>query len=125
MKKLILLIACLMAFANTAEARRCLRGAVWDVNEKGESRLVSCAKWERPVEARLAEQEAINRALGGEPAPEKEINHRSGSGNEDMSYLARETRRGEKVEDNKTPALGKLQNKLDDIGSSIFGLIGF
>ena len=31
----------------------------------------------------------------------------------------------EKVEDNKTPALGKLQNKLDDIGSSIFGLIGF
>lgn len=100
----------LFSIINVAYAksvRKCLVGAVIEIDENGHSRIVSCEKWARPVEAVLAEQDAIKNAYAEE-------NEALRSGN----YEIIET------EDDKTPALGKLQNKLDDLGSSIFGLIG-
>lgn len=62
-KKLILTTGCLIGLTTTVNAmtpRRCLEGAVWEVNNLGEEELVDCAKWERPVEARVAEKDALS-----------------------------------------------------------------
>lgn len=61
MKKLLFTLAILLlAGTSNAFARRCIEGAVFDVDEYGQAQLVDCAKWERNSEAVEAEQEAIN-----------------------------------------------------------------
>ena len=107
MKKIVLLVVCLFAFVSVAEARKCLVGAVVEIDENGHSRIVSCEKWERNVEAVVAEQDAINNAYAEE-------NEALKSGNYEIVES-----------EDSTPGLGKLQNKIDNIGKSIFGLIGF
>lgn len=62
-KKLILTTVCLIGLTSSVNAmtpRRCLEGAVWEVNSRGEEELVDCAKWERSVEGRVAEKDALS-----------------------------------------------------------------
>lgn len=102
-KKIILLASCLVVIANSANAltpKRCVEGAVWEINKWGEEELVDCVKWEsHNPEAMVVEQEAIDRAF------------------ESGEY---EVIQSEDI----TPPLGKLQNKLDKLSSKVFGLIG-
>ena len=102
-KKIILLASCLVGIANSANAltpKRCIDGAVWELNEWGEEELVSCAKWESSdPQTSIAEQEAIDRAFE--------------SGNYEVVQP-----------EDITPTLGKIQNKLDELSSNVFGLMG-
>lgn len=101
--KIILLASFLVGTANNAVAltpKRCVEGAVWEVNEWGEEELVDCAKWESSdPQVLIAEQAAIDEAF------------------ESGEY---EVIQSEDI----TPALGKFQNKLNELGSEVFGLIG-
>ena len=101
--KIILLASCLVGVANSVNAltpKRCVEGAVWELNKWGEEELVSCAKWESSdPQVLIAEQEAIAEAF------------------ESGEY---EVIQSEDI----TPALGKVQNKLNKLGSEVFGLIG-
>ena len=102
-KKIMLLTIFLTGIANNANAltpKRCIEGAVWELNSWGEEELVSCAKWESSdPQTSIAEQEAIDRAF------------------ESGEY---EVIQPEDI----TPTLGKIQNKLDKLSSEVFGLIG-
>lgn len=101
-KKIMLLANCLIITANSANAltpKRCVEGAVWEMNSWGEEELVDCAKWESyNPEAMVAEQEAIDRAF------------------ESGEY---EVIQSEDI----TPTLGKVQNKLDKLSSEVFKLL--
>lgn len=83
-----------------AFARKCLEGAVFDVDEKGQTQLVDCAKWERKPGAVLAEQEAINAYTN------EEIDF----SNADIQY----------TKPDETPALGKAQNKINDTWHKVY-----
>ena len=102
-KKIMLLVSCLIGIANNANAltpKRCIEGAIWEKNSWGEEELVDCARWESSdPQTSIAEQEAIDRAF------------------ESGDY---EVIQPEDI----TPTLGKIQNKLDELSSNVFGLIG-
>lgn len=59
MKKFLLTFIISILIIGDAFARRCLEGAVFDVDENGQAQLVDCAKWERNPEAVLAEQKLL------------------------------------------------------------------
>lgn len=98
LKKILLILAILVFTSENALARKCLDGAVFDVDDNGQAVLVDCAKWERNPEAVLTEQEAIN------------------------AYTS------EKTEDfvvqndkpDETPLLGKVQNKIDEVWHNFY-----
>lgn len=98
LNKILLILAILVFTSENASARKCLDGAVFDVDDNGQAVLVDCAKWEREPEAVLAEQEAIN------------------------AYTS------EKTEDfvvqndkpDETPLLGKVQNKIDEVWHNFY-----
>ncbi len=92
---LILILA-----AENATARRCFEGAVFDVDEKGQAQLVDCAKWERDPEVVLAEQEAIN------VYTDEEIDF----SNADIQY----------TQPDKTPILGKAQDKINNTWHNVY-----
>lgn len=103
-KHSILFLTCLL-FATNANAllpKRCLEGAVWEINDWGEEELVSCGKWEQDPSAAVAEQEAINSAY-------------------DEEYEAFKAGNYEVIRpEDETPMLGKAQNKLNEISSEVF-----
>lgn len=102
MKKILLILTVVfIANIHIASARKCLDGAIFDVDDNGQAVLVDCAKWERNPEAVLAEQEAIN------------------------AYTS------EKTEDfivqndkpDETPLLGKVQNKIDEVWHNFYQFV--
>lgn len=100
--RVVLLASCLIGFANNVNAltpKRCVEGAVWETDDLGDPQLVECAKWEQTnPQITLAEQKAIDEAF------------KSG----DYQVIESE---------DKTPTLGKVQNKLNEFGSKVFGVI--
>lgn len=101
MKKFIYTLTILIiASTSNATARRCLDGAVFDVDEYGKAQLVDCAKWERNPEAILAEQDAINAYTTQEV---------------DFSNAVIE-----RMQPDETPALGKAQNKINETWHNIY-----
>lgn len=99
MKKIILILTILLlASTSNAFAGKCLKGAVFDVDENGQAQLVDCAKWERSPEAVLAEQQAINNYT-----------------NEDLGNFTVESAKFD-----ETPALGKAQDRINDTWHSIY-----
>lgn len=99
MKKLIFtLTILLLASTSNAFAGRCLEGAVFDVDENGQTQLIDCTKWERNPEAVLAKQEAIN-AYSSEDLGDFTV---------------------ERTQSDETPALGKAQNKINDTWHNVY-----
>lgn len=100
--KVVLLASCLIGFANDVNAltpKRCLEGAVWEYNDSDYPLLVDCAKWEQTnPQITLDEQKAIDEV----------------SESDDYEVIQPE---------DITPALGKVQNKLNELGSKVFGVI--
>ncbi len=98
LKKILLILAILVFTSENASARKCLDGAVFDVDDNGQAVLVDCAKWERNPEAVLAEQEAIN------------------------AYTSEETEDFVVQNDkpDETPLLGKVQNKIDEVWHNFY-----
>lgn len=99
MKKILLILAVVfIANIHIASARKCLDGAVFDVDDNGRAVLVDCAKWERNPEAVLAEQVAINAYT-----------------NEEMEdFIVQNDKPDE------TPLLGKVQNKIDEVWHNFY-----
>lgn len=97
----ILLLICFVSSANAMTPKQCVEGAVWEVDEWGDPVLADCAKWESDnPEARVAEQEAIDKAYN---TPEN------------VEVIQPE---------DPTPVLGKAQNKLNELGHELFNAIG-
>lgn len=90
----------LFASTSNAAARKYLEGAIFDVDEKGQTQLVDCAKWERKPGAVLAEQEAINAYTN------EEIDF----SNADIQY----------TKPDETPALGKAQDRINDTWHNVY-----
>lgn len=101
LKKILLILAILVFTSENASARKCLDGAVFDVDDNGQAVLVDCAKWERNPEAVFAEQEAIN------------------------AYTSEETEdfivQNDKPDE--TPLLGKVQNKIDEVWHNFYQFV--
>ena len=102
-KKFLFYTFLFIFIAENAFARRCLEGAVFDVDENGQAQLVECSKWERNPEAVLAEQKAI------ENYTNEEI---------DFSNAVIES-----TQPDDTPFLGKIQNKIDNIWNKTYQVI--
>lgn len=98
LKKILLILAILVFTSENASARKCLDGAVFDVDDNGQAVLVDCAKWERNPEAVLAEQEAIN----------------AYTSEETEDFVVQNDKPGE------TPLLGKVQNKIDEVWHNFY-----
>lgn len=103
MKKFLLTFIISILIVGDAFARRCLEGAMFDIDENGQAQLVECAKWERNPEAILAEQRAI------ENYTNEEI---------DFSNAVIES-----TQPDNTPFLGKVQNNIDDIWNKSYRAI--
>lgn len=98
LKKILLILAILVFTSENASARKCLDGAVFDVDDNGQAVLVDCAKWERNPEAVLAEQEAINAYTS-----------------EEMEDFVVQNDKPD-----ETPLLGKVQNKIDEVWHNFY-----
>ncbi len=94
MKKILLVLVFFMLIIKNVEARKCLDGAVFDVDDSGQAILVSCEKWERDIGAEVSEQAAINAYT------ETTTN---GESNIEIYY----------DKPDQTPLLGRIQNKIN------------
>ena len=103
MKYFLFTFSLILMVAENACARRCLEGAVFDVDENGQAQLVDCAKWERNPEAVLAEQKAIDNYT-----------------NEEIDFSNAVI---ERAQPDNTPFLGKVQNKINDTWDNIYQTI--
>lgn len=103
MKKIIFILSLILTMMDNAEARKCLEGAVFDVDKNGQSQLVDCAKWEREPEAILAEQAVIN----------SYTNEENDFSDANIQYTSPDN----------TPVLGKVQNQINDVWSNIYSTI--
>ena len=103
MKKFLFTFIISILIAGNAFARRCLEGAVFDIDDNGQTQIVDCAKWERNPKAILAEQRAI------ENYTNEEI---------DFSNAVIES-----TQPDNTPFLGKVQNNIDDIWNKTYRAI--
>ena len=101
MKRILLILAFFMLIIKNVEARKCLEGAVFDVDDNGQAILVSCEKWERDVEAEVAEQAVINAYTETTT---------SGEDNVKIYY----------DKPDQTPLLGRIQNKINAAWHSLF-----
>ncbi len=101
MKKYVFIFSLILILAaENATARRCLEGSVFDVDENGQTQLIDCTKWERNPEAVLAKQEAINAYTN------EEIDF----SNADIQY----------TQPDKTPILGKVQDRINDTWHNVY-----
>ena len=96
MKRILLILVFFMLIIKNVEARKCLEGAVFDVDDNGQAILVSCEKWERDVEAEVAEQAAINAYTETTT---------SGEDNIEIYY----------DKPDQTPLLGRIQNEINAV----------
>lgn len=101
MKRILLILVFFMLIIKNVEARKCLEGAVFDVDDNGQAILVSCEKWERDVEAEVAEQAAINAYTETTT---------SGEDNIEIYY----------DKPDQTPLLGRIQNEINAVWHSLF-----
>lgn len=101
MKKNLLILVFFMLIIKNVEAKKCLEGAVFDVGDNGQAVLISCEKWERDVEAEVAEQATIN-------AYTKTTTN--GEDNVEIYY----------DKPDQTPLLGRIQNKINAAWHSLF-----
>lgn len=101
MKKYVFIFSLILILAaENATALRCFEGAVFDVDEKGQAQLVDCGKWEKNPEAVLAEQDAIN-AYTSEEVEFSDA---------DIQY----------TKPDKTPILGKVQDRINDTWHNVY-----
>lgn len=109
--KIVLLVSCLVIMTSSVNAAENIKARIND----GETVTITvcynrndtrCKNVEE-LQGMIAEQDAINNAYTEEDAAMK-------AG--DFEII----RKGE----DQTPALGKVQNKLNELGSEVFGLIG-
>lgn len=103
MKKFLLTFIISILIAGNAFARRCLDGAIFEVDDSGQTQIVDCAKWERNPEAVLAEQQAIDNYT-----------------DEEIDFLNAVI---ERAEPDDTLFFGKVQNKIEDTCHDIYSAI--
>lgn len=100
MKKFLLTFIISILIAENTFARRCLDGAIFEVDDNGQTQIVDCAKGERNHEAVLAEQQTIDNYT------DEKI---------DFSNAVIE-----RAEPDDTPFFGKVQNKVDDTWDNVY-----